>query len=270
MTKFLCFTIYAPLSSWGDIAVGEMRGSWDRPSRSAVLGLLAAALGIRREAQAEHDALDASYGVAVRLDVPGTPLVDYHTAQTVSASVVRKRAPRTRAELLAAVPSAEHETILSRRAYRQDAVSTVAVWARADAPWSLDALAAALRRPVFTLYAGRKANVLGLPLAPVVREADTLADAFRAHEHARTEALPPEVRRTIGPLWQRLRGRAGWGREVSHDPCDGFEPGVTPLRRETRRDAAAQRTRWQFAERTVLVGLLPEGAAAPTTGEGGT
>lgn len=113
MTDFLLFTLYAPLASWGDIAVGESRGSWDRPSRSAVLGLLGAALGIMREDQAAHEQLQAGYGVAVRADAVGATLSDYHTAQTVAASAVRKARPRTRAELLAC---ADRETILSRRA----------------------------------------------------------------------------------------------------------------------------------------------------------
>ncbi len=96
MTSFLLFTIYAPFASWGDIAVGETRGSWDRPSRSAVLGLLGAALGIVREDQAAHDALDIGYGVAVRADAVGVALRDYHTAQTADASRVRKARARTR------------------------------------------------------------------------------------------------------------------------------------------------------------------------------
>ena len=73
MTEFLLLTLYAPLASWGDIAVGEVRGSWDRPSRSAVLGLVAAALGVDRADQAAHDALDVGYGVAVRQDAAGAP-----------------------------------------------------------------------------------------------------------------------------------------------------------------------------------------------------
>ena len=263
MTAFLCCTLWAPLASWGEIAVGEMRGSWDRPSRSAVLGLVAGALGVRRDEQAAHDALDVGYGVAVRLDVAGTSLVDYHTAQTVAAAAVRRYRPRTRAELLAGVPSADRETILSRRAYRQDAVATVALWARDRAPHALPALADALRRPAFAPYAGRKANPFGLPLRPLVHEAPTLADALRAHERARETAAadaPPAARRAVAALWRGLRGRGPWGREVSHDACDGFEAGLTPLRRETRRDAGAQRARWQFAERTVHVGLLPDEA----------
>ena len=91
--------------------VGESRGSWDRPSRSAILGLLGAALGITREDQAGHDALDAGYGIAIRLDSAGTTLSDYHTAQTVAASAMRKARPRTRAQLLAGQAAARHRAV---------------------------------------------------------------------------------------------------------------------------------------------------------------
>jgi CRISPR system Cascade subunit CasD len=262
VTDFLLFTLHAPLASWGEIAVGETRGSWDRPSRSAVLGLVAAALGLAREVQADHDALDAGYGVAVRLDAAGSPLVDYHTAQTAPASVARKLGTTTRARLLAA---SEPHTILSRRGYRQDAVATVALWARGEARWPLAELAEALRRPVFTLYAGRKANVLGLPLAPEVIPTATLADAFlrRAERQGVRADATESTREAVHRVWSALRPRDGWGREVAHDAWDGGETGLQPQRREVRRDTAAHRGRWHFAERTVEVGLLPMNA---TTG----
>lgn len=263
MTEFLLFTIYAPLASWGEIAVGESRSSWDRPSRSGVLGLVAAALGIEREDQSLHNALDADYGIAVRLDASGTPMTDYHTAQTVAASVVKKKRPATRAALLASVAPGDQETILSRRAYRQDALATIAIWTRTMAPqWSLHELADALRRPRFVLYAGRKANPLGLPLAPVLLESSTLGDALLDYAESRGLRLEVDeaVRVAVFNTFDRLRSRnarsRGWGREVSHDPCEGFESGLDPHRRETRRDSAAHRGRWQFAERVVEVGLL--------------
>ena len=34
---------------WGDVAVGEFRGSLDQPGASALIGLLGAAPGVRRE-----------------------------------------------------------------------------------------------------------------------------------------------------------------------------------------------------------------------------
>lgn len=249
VTEFLLFTLYAPLSSWGEIAVGEMRGSWDRPGRSAVLGFIAAALGLVREDREAHEALDTNYGVAVRLDAAGTVLSDYHTAQTVAASGVKKHRPATRAELLMA---GDRETILSRRAYRQDALVTVLLWARPGARWTLGELAEALRRPAFVLYAGRKANSIGLPLDPETMTASTLADAFRRRTDDRMRQAGFPVRRIA--LNQRP--------EVSHDRCDGFDSGLEPLRREVRRDAAPDRERWQFAERAVEVGTLDSVTAA--------
>jgi len=246
VSTFLLFTVYAPMASWGDIAMGELRGSWDRPSRSAVLGLVAAALGLERNDQARHDALDAGYGVAVRLDRAGSVMVDYHTVQTVRASMVKKAPGRTRGALLAL---AEPETMLTQRTHREDALAVVALWPRAGAEWPLAALAERLRHPVFVLYAGRKANPLGLPLDPQVVAAESLAGAFAARKAP------------AGLEWPRwLRGAPQ--PEISHDPCEGFPSGLRSLRREVRRDAAAHRGRWQFAERTVEVGV-------PLAGEGG-
>lgn len=248
MTEFLLLTLYAPLASWGDIAVGESRGSWDRPSRSAVLGLVAAGLGLTRDDQDAHDALDAGYGLAVRADVAGSPLVDYHTTQTVDAVTVKRRRPATRAELLAV---SDRQTILSRRTYRQDALATVAIWVRdADrARWTLGELHDVLRRPRFVLFAGRKANALGLPLGPSVERAATLAEAL-----SRRAATLGAIRGLDAGHW---RVPVPDALEVSHDPCEGFESGLAALRRDVRRDGTAHRGRWQFAERVVDVGTMP-------------
>jgi CRISPR system Cascade subunit CasD len=252
MTSFLLFTLYAPLASWGEIAVGEARGSWDRPSRSAVLGLLAAALGITREDQDGHDALDAGYGFAVRLDAGGASLMDYHTAQTAAETEIKKafgkERPQTRRALLSV---AERQTILSRRELREDALATACLWERQGARWPLEALRQALQRPVFTLYAGRKANAFGLPVGPAIMDADSLAGAFTQR--------PPRRAEDAFKILDRLKSRNAWGREVAHDPLpQGIANGLTAVRSETRRDGSPQRERWQFAERTVTIGLLPE------------
>lgn len=243
MTEFLLLTLYAPTASWGDIAVGQLRGSWHRPSRSAVMGLVAAALGTDRADQVGHDALEVGYGLAVRLDRPGTAMVDYHTAQTAPQSVVKKVPGQPRAALLAA---GEPETMLSWRTYRQDALATVALWARPGARWPLEQLGDALRHPGFVLYAGRKASPLGLPLNPEIVRADTLLGAL-LQRTARIAALE-------WPASARAEEYVG---DVAHDPCEGFESGLRPLRRETRRDGGAHRGRWQFAERVVEVGIAP-------------
>ena len=92
--RFLLFTLYAPMGSFGEIAVGERRMSWARPGRSAILGLVAAAQGVERTDETAHQRLEAGLYYAVRTDAPGRPLLDYHTAQTPKARKGRTFATR--------------------------------------------------------------------------------------------------------------------------------------------------------------------------------
>lgn len=251
MTRFLLFTIYAPITSWGDISVGEVRGSWDRPSRSAVLGLLAAALGLRRDEQVRHDALDRAIGCAIRLDAAAVPMVDFHTAQSVPDSDLRRALGRSRpATRKAMLAVGELQTIVSRRELLQDALVTVSLWNVSDqSPWPLDEIMRSLERPVFALYAGRKANVLGMPLAPRLIDAQSLAHAFQQR--------PPGIPCLNTGLLQGHQ--LEWGREVAHDALPtGVESGLVEVRKYVRRDTSPHRERWHFGERVVTVGLLPE------------
>lgn len=250
MSSFLVLTLYAPLASWGDVTVGELRSSWDRPSRSAVLGLVAAALGIERSDQNAHDALDSGYGCAVRLHRVGGPLTDYHTVQTAAQTSLRRKQIHSRRDVFMAAGLKNLETLISRRSYRTDQLSTVALWSRPDARWPLMALVEALRRPGFVPYAGRKSNPLGLPLNPHVIEAETLAQAFIDYD-----AKPSLVAWACGHLQAASRRI-----EVSHDDCamDGIQSGLVPLRKAFARDAGADRGRWQFKVRTVQVSVADD------------
>lgn len=241
MREFLVFTLWAPLAAMGEIAVGERRTAFDRPAKSAIGGLLAAALGIERREEDRLLALAEGYGMAVRTDAPGTIVYDYHTAQVPSAR--RGKSWPTRR---AALAEAELNTILSQREYRESPWFTVAVWARPGAPYGLAELAAALERPQFVLYFGRKACPLGSPPSPRVIEASDLAAAFEAYDRERpseTERLHREVcrRRPVG----RIHLEAG--------DADLLGDRYRRLRVERRRDRPLSRRRWQFGLRDELV-----------------
>ena len=92
--------------------MGETRTSSLTPSRSAVLGMFAAALGLKRpdtarneqeraDWEARHAALARGYGLAVKVEALGMPLTDYHTAQVPSSGSGRNRVvfPTRRDEL---------------------------------------------------------------------------------------------------------------------------------------------------------------------------
>lgn len=245
MPDFLLFRLYGPLASWGEIAVGERRGSWSRPGKSGVLGMVAAALGIRRDEADRLAALTAGYDFAVRVDAPGVPLRDYHTAQTVREADMKKlrkidSRPMTRRRELA-VEKEDRETILSQRDYYADFMATVALWQREASPHSLAALADALRRPGFVLYLGRKSCPLGLPLAPALVSAETLSEAFAGY-------APPVL--AAGLEKSDPRRLVSWEGDIA--------PGerIRPLHTEHRRDASTNRQRWQFAERSERIGYF--------------
>ena len=231
--RFLLLTLYAPMGSFGEIAVGERRMSWARPGRSAVLGLIAAASGIERTDEDAHRNLGAGLYYAVRTDAPGRPFIDYHTAQTPKARKGRAFATR-RGEL----ESGDLHTVLSSREWRSDACFTVSLWPRVKDAVDLDEMADALRRPCFTLYLGRKSAPLGLPLNPAVIEADTFMDAFDKRQPNAEEK----------EILKYLRGRDV--APVTMIAFDHDAPGAgADTRIERRRDAVASRTRWQFTDR---------------------
>jgi len=72
MRGYLIFQLYGPLVAWGEQAVGEARNSATRPGRSALLGLLAAALGLRRDDEAGQQRLAESLKFCVKTCTMGT------------------------------------------------------------------------------------------------------------------------------------------------------------------------------------------------------
>ncbi len=76
MSHVLLVRLAAPLQSWGVVSRFSQRDTHTRPTKSAVVGLCAAALG-RDRTDPIDDLAEFVYGV--RADHPGTPVRDYHT-----------------------------------------------------------------------------------------------------------------------------------------------------------------------------------------------
>jgi len=228
MRDYLVFRLYGPMAAWGDIAVGEYRPSFAHPSKSAVVGLLAAALGIRRDEEERHKNLADSCSYAVRVDVMGSLLRDYHTVQVPSSGTGRNRKifHTRRAELA----ETELNTILSSRDYRCDAAYTVAISFSSGVPYSAQQVASALNKPAFVLYLGRKSCPLALPLSPRVVKTETVKDAF-AKAMAADELSGLMKTDSYVVYWEDEDG--GYEREQVI----------------TRRDMPRSRARWQFSER---------------------
>lgn len=180
---YLLLTLRAPLQSWGTHAArDELRPSADHPCRSALGGLVAAALGIRREQPEALLKLHQALRLAVRCDQPGARLTDFHTAQAPSAT--GKRVFRTRRDELVAQLNRNEtpNTMLSRREYLMNAAFTACIWLDGEAGHSLDEIQDALQRPHLPLYLGRKSCPLGFPFLPRRIQAENVPTALRLYD----------------------------------------------------------------------------------------
>lgn len=156
---FLVFQLYGDMASWGDIAVGEQRPTHAYPTKSAIVGLVSAVMGITREEEARIQDLHRRLKMAVQIYKRGGFLLDYHTIQVPPQVALKKGKAYTRKEELAALKrhkdagSTDSGTILSSREYRMEAYSCVAL--HADEPL-LAEIKRCLEKPVFVPYLGRK------------------------------------------------------------------------------------------------------------------
>ena len=145
----LLLRLAAPLQSWGVDAKFENRRGTERvPTRSGVIGMIAAALGRRR-----NDSIDdlQCLRFGVRVEREGVLLRDYHTVASKSPYV-------------------------THRYYLADAVFLVGLEGDTAV---LEKLDYALGHPMFPLFLGRRSCPPEGRLSLGIRRDKTLTDAFR-------------------------------------------------------------------------------------------
>jgi CRISPR system Cascade subunit CasD len=238
---YLLFRLYGPMTAWGDIAVGESRHVQAAPTKAAVMGLVAAALGIDREQEAQHLALNQGYRMASAVLSEGDLLRDYHTVQAPDS--VGKARYRTRRDEL--VTGRDRlGTVLSSRDYRTDAQAVVAIQCLESAPFSLAELQAALLKPKFILYLGRKSCPLAAPLQPEIVSADGFAVAFAQYQPAQSALSDNRVLHSAGYTDYYWEGEV----ESFADPQ---QLDARQLMQLTRHDRLLSRHRWQFGRNEI-------------------
>lgn len=147
--KSVLIRLEGPLQSWGTQGRFKIRDTETEPSKSGVIGLVGAALGMPRDDAATLAQL-AFLRMAVRVDREGTLLRDYHT---VGGGDFRGQKH--------GVGGKEGVTVLTERHYLADAVFLAALGG--DDHALVERIAAALADPVWPLFLGRKACVPSAP-----------------------------------------------------------------------------------------------------------
>lgn len=265
MTHVLLVRLAAPLQSWGAVSRFSRRDTHSRPTKSAVIGLCAAALG-RDRTDPVDDLAELVFGV--RADHPGTPVRDYHSvgagryplrprdvitdhrrAAAVSASMEAATGPgfghhelagwygapkRIAADPVSgALVSAElsRSALITERWYLSDAAFVAGL--QHEDRSLLAELAQALEHPKQLLWLGRKSCPPSGTLAAGILPG-TLAEAFAAKRLLPGPGADPEPRRRP---WAWLQSPAGApGSSPVNDQPVSFDPArrVHSMRWETR------------------------------------
>jgi CRISPR system Cascade subunit CasD len=140
-TNTLFLRLEGPLQSWGtQESKFVIRRTAGAPTKSGVIGLICAALGIPRTEVSVELPLLNSLRMGVRIDLPGVRWWDYHTVGA-------------RMEMRTAEGKSKPGAMLTRREYLCDASFLVVL--QGD-PALINRLAEALTNPIWTLYLGRK------------------------------------------------------------------------------------------------------------------
>ncbi len=157
MPQFLIIKLDGVMQGWGGHTYEDWRPTELFPTRSGLLGLLGACLGIDRQDIERLNALAVSVCFTIRADCraddTGKPiaslrLCDYHTIEHA-----RK------------VDGSENKNpVQSYRWYLFDTLFTVAIEATIDAKVTLDEIAEALKKPVYTPFLGRRSCPISCPL----------------------------------------------------------------------------------------------------------
>lgn len=170
----LLLRMRAPMMSWGDHSRFTIRDTQREPTKSAVIGLLCAALGRPRwESVSDLAALK----MGVRVNQEGVVQQDYHTVMDGIKSSGGKGG-----------------TVISHRYYVADADYLVGL--EIPDPDLLEQLDQALQNPVWQLYFGRKSFVPSHPITIGITDSPLLTGL--EHKIQRSEKairhLPPQLR----------------------------------------------------------------------------
>lgn len=193
MTHVLLFRLQAPMQAWGVQSYFGVRDTARFPTRSGMIGLLCAALGLPREADlAEFEPL--RFGV--RVDRPGVMMRDFQAAQDIYLSEGKTTS----------------NAVIGNRYYLADAVFLAGVESE-----NLDQLTryqSALKNPKWLLYLGRRAFPLSKPvwLKEGLQEQVSLEQALRDFPFLLSEKVQSELDQLqlvletqTGPIVQRDR-----------------------------------------------------------------
>lgn len=193
MARHLLLRLEGPLMAFGGETIDNLGVIRDFPAQSMLTGLIANALGWRREESEQHNKLQARLVFGARLDREGTRFTDFQTAELGKDD--RGWTTSGQPEGRAGGDGTYKGQHLRYRDFHADAAVLVALRLEsAEESPTLDDVAEALRRPFRPLFLGRKPC---LPTAPLFAGWIEAPDVLTALQ-------------TVAPLAGDARSRMLW------------------------------------------------------------
>lgn len=171
MSDTLAFLLDSPMQSWGESSRFQQRDTASWPTKSALIGLMAAAIGIDKHAadEAARIAPLAALRCTVLLwEKPSAPMTRLQDFHTVGGGFDKNASPMEKLSIPSkAGDGSAFGTVITRRTYLTDA-RFIALF-EGD-PTLLESCASALQDPVWGVWFGRKCCLPGRPLGPVIAD----------------------------------------------------------------------------------------------------
>lgn len=226
--RHLVLRLEAPLVSFGDVSIDALGPISEFPSSSMITGLLANALGYRREEGERLNALQQRIVHGARIDAAGDRFTEFQTAQLGAGDT--GWTTRGRAEGRAGGAKTYDSPHLRYRDHHADLRCTLALRltdaASVAATPTLDDVAEALDAPARPLFLGRKACLPSRRILDGWVEAPSLFDALLA--------IPPTEGHVLQSAW-----RPGATVRLSLSSAEPCPAGFRAHRASERRDWAA-------------------------------
>jgi CRISPR system Cascade subunit CasD len=183
--------LQGPMMSYADTGFGQLREQGTAPSRSAVIGIIAAGMGIQR-GDSTLLALHQGLRIHTACALPGAVLTDYHTVLTAGYEDYDETQLRRE--------GAKGNPTLTWRSYHLDAHFVALVESSDEA--LIAKCHAALMDPVFVGYLGRRSCVPTIPLRPEPAEGKSIEEAL----HNAVRAAHNRRKKSLGKLPENLAG----------------------------------------------------------------
>ena len=179
MKEFLILKLQGAMQAWGGHTYETFRPSYIFPTRSGIIGLLGACLGIEREEIQKRERLNQSFELTVKVEKRKIEKENYKEKRSEELSINKITDYHTVLDGRKVDGKSRDQAILSYREYLNDAEFTLILDFKEDADYNLNEIKKAIYKPIFTPFLGRRSCPLHRPLFEKIIRAKNIKEILK-------------------------------------------------------------------------------------------